>query len=77
MSFINSEEFLAFVNPTPAGVSINIMLAFLFQEYSLYSNLCSYSTSLIGPISSKNPAKEEHPGPPFNHKNKGSFSGEF
>ena len=39
-------------------------------------NLFENGIDTTGPISPKNPNNEEQPGPPFNHKNKGSFSGD-
>ena len=70
-----SDSFIL-LNQTPPRLSINKTFVLLFHEYSFNSNLFSKGTDLTGPISPNNPNKDEHPGPPFNHKNNGSVEGE-
>ena len=76
VSLKKKSKFVILLNPTPHGLSMNNKFAFKFHEYSFNWNLFSKGKDMTGPSSPKNPNNDEHPGPPFNQRNKGSFDGD-
>jgi len=62
-------------NPVPAGWSIHMTLAFVFQLLGLFTVVTPSEVRKQGPFSTSAASIPEQPGPPVIHKTTGSSAG--